>query len=119
MGSALVWGAAARGSSLVQVAPMRAQRMRAAGPGRFSARLRMRVPFSGWGSGRGHGWHAAVERAGRGSDRWGLRNFARSLLQTVIHKLLPVLQLSMDYSRPPAEHYALGQQLQRLRERAC
>ena len=30
--------------------------------------------------------------------------------------MLPVLQLSMDYSRPPAEHYALGQQLQRLRE---
>ena len=23
----------------------------------------------------------------------------------------------MDYRRPPAEHYALGQQLQRLRER--
>ena len=31
--------------------------------------------------------------------------------------MLPALQLSMDYSRPPAEHYALGQQLQRLRER--
>lgn len=31
--------------------------------------------------------------------------------------MLPVLQLSMDYRRPPAEHYALGRQLQRLRER--
>jgi 4,5-DOPA dioxygenase extradiol len=30
---------------------------------------------------------------------------------------IPVVQLSMDYSRPPAEHYALGQQLRALRER--
>ena len=30
---------------------------------------------------------------------------------------IPVVQLSMDYSRPPAEHLALGQQLQGLRER--
>lgn len=29
---------------------------------------------------------------------------------------IPVIQLSMDYSRPPAEHYALGQQLKALRE---
>jgi 4,5-DOPA dioxygenase extradiol len=29
---------------------------------------------------------------------------------------VPVIQLSMDYSRPPAEHYALGQQLKGLRE---
>ena len=37
----------ARGSSLVHSAPRRAQRSRAAGPGRLSARLRMRVPCSG------------------------------------------------------------------------
>lgn len=30
---------------------------------------------------------------------------------------IPVLQLSMDYSRPPSEHYALGQQLHKLRQR--
>ena len=30
---------------------------------------------------------------------------------------IPVMQLSMDYSRPPAEHYALGRQLKGLRER--
>ena len=30
---------------------------------------------------------------------------------------IPVMQLSMDYSRAPAEHYALGQQLKALRER--
>jgi 4,5-DOPA dioxygenase extradiol len=29
---------------------------------------------------------------------------------------IPVIQLSMDYSRPPAEHFQLGQQLQWLRE---
>jgi 4,5-DOPA dioxygenase extradiol len=29
---------------------------------------------------------------------------------------IPVIQLSMDYSRPPAEHLALGRQLQALRE---
>jgi 4,5-DOPA dioxygenase extradiol len=29
---------------------------------------------------------------------------------------IPVLQLSMDYSRPPQEHLALGQQLRALRE---
>src|SRR4051812_31564297 len=38
------------GSSLVQVAPMPRQRISAAGPGRFSARLRMRMPCKGaWG----------------------------------------------------------------------
>jgi len=30
---------------------------------------------------------------------------------------IPVLQLSMDYSRPPSEHYALGKQLKALRNR--
>ena len=30
---------------------------------------------------------------------------------------IPVVQLSMDYSRPPAEHFVLGQQLRALRER--
>ena len=29
---------------------------------------------------------------------------------------IPVVQLSMDYSRAPAEHYVLGQQLRGLRE---
>jgi 4,5-DOPA dioxygenase extradiol len=30
---------------------------------------------------------------------------------------IPVMQLSMDYGRPPAEHFALGRQLRALRER--
>ena len=37
----------AGGSSLTQVAPMAWQRISAAGPGRLSARLRMRTPLSG------------------------------------------------------------------------
>ena len=35
------------GSSLTQVAPICRQRIRAAGAGRFSAKLRMRTPLSG------------------------------------------------------------------------
>jgi 4,5-DOPA dioxygenase extradiol len=30
---------------------------------------------------------------------------------------IPVLQLSLDYGRPPVEHFALGQQLKALRDR--
>jgi 4,5-DOPA dioxygenase extradiol len=30
---------------------------------------------------------------------------------------IPVVQLSMDYARPPAEHLALGRQLEGLRDR--
>ena len=49
---------------------------------------------------------------------WGLDHGAWSVLQPMFPKAdIPVLQLSMDYSRPPAEHYALGQQLRSLRER--
>ena len=48
---------------------------------------------------------------------WGLDHGTWSVLKPMFPKAhIPVLQLSMDYSRPPAEHYALGQQLQRLRE---
>ena len=49
---------------------------------------------------------------------WGLDHGAWSVLKPMFPKAdIPVLQLSMDYSRPPAEHYALGQQLRSLRER--
>jgi hypothetical protein len=37
----------AGGSNLVQLAPMALQRMRAAGPGKFSARLKIFTPFKG------------------------------------------------------------------------
>ena len=49
---------------------------------------------------------------------WGLDHGTWSVLKPMFPQAgIPVLQLSMDYSRPPAEHYALGQQLKSLRER--
>ncbi len=52
------------------------------------------------------------------ADVWGLDHGSWSILKPMFPKAdIPVLQLSMDYSRPPSEHYALGQQLQALRDR--
>lgn len=49
---------------------------------------------------------------------WGLDHGAWAVLQPMFPLAdIPVVQLSMDYSRPAAEHYALGQQLKGLRER--
>ena len=49
---------------------------------------------------------------------WGLDHGTWSVLKPMFPKAdIPVLQLSMDYSRAPAEHYALGRQLKALRER--
>lgn len=49
---------------------------------------------------------------------WGLDHGSWSVLKPMFpDATIPVVQLSMDYSRPPAEHFALGQQLQALRER--
>ncbi len=49
---------------------------------------------------------------------WGLDHGTWSVLKPMFPDAsIPVVQLSMDYSRPPAEHFALGQQLQQLRER--
>jgi 4,5-DOPA dioxygenase extradiol len=51
-------------------------------------------------------------------DAWGLDHGAWSVLQPMFpDAAIPVLQLSMDYSRPPSDHYALARQLKRLRER--
>jgi 4,5-DOPA dioxygenase extradiol len=48
---------------------------------------------------------------------WGLDHGAWSVLKPMFPEAdIPVIQLSMDYSRPPAEHYALGQQLKGLRD---
>src|SRR3990167_8694577 len=50
--------------------------------------------------------------------QWGFDHGTWSVLKPMFPKAdIPVLQLSMDYSRAPAEHYALGKQLQALRER--
>ena len=51
-------------------------------------------------------------------SEWGLDHGTWSVLKPMFPQAqIPVLQLSMDYSRAPAEHYALGQQLKALRER--
>ena len=51
-------------------------------------------------------------------DAWGLDHGAWSVLQPMFpDAAIPVLQLSMDYSRPPSDHYALARQLKGLRER--
>lgn len=50
-------------------------------------------------------------------QEWGLDHGAWAVLKPMFPLAdVPVIQLSMDYSRPPAEHYALGQQLKGLRE---
>ena len=53
---------------------------------------------------------------GLDNTEWGLDHGTWSVIQPMFPKAdIPVMQLSMDYSRPPAEHYALGQQLKALR----
>lgn len=49
---------------------------------------------------------------------WGLDHGAWSILKPMFPAAdIPVIQLGMDYSRPAAEHFAIGQQLAGLRER--
>jgi 4,5-DOPA dioxygenase extradiol len=49
---------------------------------------------------------------------WGLDHGAWSVLKPMFPKAdIPVIQLSMDYARPSAEHVAVGQQLKALRDR--
>ena len=55
---------------------------------------------------------------GLDAQEWGLDHGTWSVLKPMFPQAdIPVIQLSMDYSRPPAEHYQLGQQLKALRER--
>jgi 4,5-DOPA dioxygenase extradiol len=52
------------------------------------------------------------------AQEWGFDHGTWSVLKPMFPKAqIPVVQLSMDYGRPPAEHYALGQLLKPLRER--
>lgn len=49
-------------------------------------------------------------------ENWGLDHGAWCPLSVMYpHAEIPVIQLSMDYTQPPAEHYALAQQLAFLR----
>ncbi|MDP3138421.1 MAG: 4,5-DOPA dioxygenase extradiol, partial [Burkholderiaceae bacterium] len=55
---------------------------------------------------------------GLDQDEWGFDHGTWSVLKPMFPKAdIPVVQLSMDYSRPPSQHYALGRQLKDLRER--
>jgi 4,5-DOPA dioxygenase extradiol len=48
---------------------------------------------------------------------WGLDHGTWSVLKPMFPAAdIPVIQLSLDYARPPTEHFALGQQLRALRE---
>jgi 4,5-DOPA dioxygenase extradiol len=60
----------------------------------------------------------AITHPAIGLDReWGLDHGTWSVLKPMFPAAqIPVMQLSMDYSRPPAEHFALGQQLRGLRD---
>ncbi|MFC5500117.1 4,5-DOPA dioxygenase extradiol [Caenimonas terrae] len=52
------------------------------------------------------------------AQEWGYDHGTWSVLKPMFPKAaIPVVQLSMDYGRPPAEHFALGRQLRALRER--
>jgi 4,5-DOPA dioxygenase extradiol len=51
------------------------------------------------------------------TGQWGFDHGTWSVLKPMFPKArVPVLQLSLDYGRPPAEHLALGRQLKALRE---
>jgi 4,5-DOPA dioxygenase extradiol len=51
------------------------------------------------------------------AKEWGYDHGTWSVLKPMFPKAtIPVVQLSMDYSRPAAEHFALGQQLKGLRD---
>lgn len=55
---------------------------------------------------------------GLDAQAWGLDHGAWSVLKPMFPDAsIPVIQLGMDYGRPPAEHHALGQQLKALRDR--
>jgi 4,5-DOPA dioxygenase extradiol len=56
-------------------------------------------------------------KVGVEAQEWGFDHGTWSVLKPMFPKAdIPVLQLSMDYGRPPAEHFALGQQLRMLRD---
>ena len=59
----------------------------------------------------------AIQPLGLDSSEWGLDHGTWSVLKPMFPAAdVPVMQLSMDYNRPMAEHFAVGQQLQKLRD---
>ena len=54
---------------------------------------------------------------GLDTHEWGLDHGTWSVLKPMFPNAeIPVVQLSMDYDRPAAEHFALGRELAKLRE---
>ncbi|MDM0013229.1 4,5-DOPA dioxygenase extradiol [Variovorax sp. J22P168] len=52
------------------------------------------------------------------TSEWGFDHGTWSVLKPMFPRAdIPVIQLGMDYARPPAQHYQVGQQLRALRER--
>jgi 4,5-DOPA dioxygenase extradiol len=72
------------------------------------------------------GAHAAVKEivqsitaptVGLDMHEWGLDHGTWSVLKPMFpNATIPVVQLSMDYERPAAEHFALGRELAKLRD---
>jgi 4,5-DOPA dioxygenase extradiol len=59
----------------------------------------------------------SVKPVGLDMGEWGLDHGTWSVLKPMFPKAdIPVVQLSMDYARPAADHFALGQQLRSLRD---
>lgn len=57
-------------------------------------------------------------QVGVDKQEWGYDHGCWGVLKPMFPQAdIPVIQLSMDYGRAPAEHYALGRQLRALRER--
>ena len=57
-------------------------------------------------------------QVGLDEHEWGYDHGTWSVLKPMFPQAdIPVVQLSIDYGKPPQEHYALGQQLRALRER--
>lgn len=60
----------------------------------------------------------AQPKVGIDEGEWGFDHGTWSVLKPMFPQAdIPVVQLSMDYGRPPAEHFALGQQLKALRDK--
>jgi len=60
----------------------------------------------------------AEPQVGVDEKEWGYDHGTWSVLKPMFPQAdIPVIQLSLDYHRPPAEHFALGRQLKGLRER--
>ncbi len=58
------------------------------------------------------------DQAGLLTDQWGLDHGAWTVLTHLYPKAdIPVFQISIDYPKPGAFHYAVGQQLRALRSR--